>query len=207
MDEIIRFVQGKMSYDDFEMLTQTTPEIWDWIQSLLTTEMKTTPNHSCFSCGNWDRLQANNFSVKWAALSFGYEYGKSIAHSLISDLVEYHYPNIRRKTPIEESLPALLSSLKMDYLGGKEVNDIIEQALAQSFEGNAREQSRARKAQLRTLFHLTPRKTPQWVQFEDWPMGSHSPMEFVSQSRDGERVEYLFRDVDTEEERVIVQYY
>ena len=38
-------------------------------------------------------------------------------------------------------------------------------------------------------------------------MGANSPMKFVEQKRHKEQVEYLFIDIDTEEERTVIQYY
>lgn len=207
MNEILRFVQGKITYDEFEVLLLTNPEIWDLVQSLLTDEMKARTNHPCFTYGNWQRLQANNFSVKGASLSFDYDSNKSVIHSLFSDLVEYHYPDIHRKTPTDYSPASILTRLSMDYLGGEEVDKLIEQVLSEPVAGNARERAKAQKERLRNLFHLIPRKIPQWAQSEDWPMGTNSPMEFVSQKKAGERVEYKFRDVDTGAERTIVQLY
>ena len=63
------------------------------------------------------------------------------------------------------------------------------------------------KQQLRVLFHLVPRKYPRWIQEPDWPMGKHSPMKYVDQKKTGELVEYFFQDVDTDEMKVVKQYY
>lgn len=56
-------------------------------------------------------------------------------------------------------------------------------------------------------FHVEGRNRPYWIQGADWPMGTKSPMKYLSRIRRGEKVTYLFQDVDTQQMREIVQYY
>jgi hypothetical protein len=38
-------------------------------------------------------------------------------------------------------------------------------------------------------------------------MGKHSPMAYVSRKRDGDLVQFVFKDVDTDEIRIVEQLY
>ena len=69
----IRYAEGKMSGSDFEIEQASEPELWPWLQSLLTEEMKTDPKHEFWNiCHSRSALEANNFRVKATALAFGY---------------------------------------------------------------------------------------------------------------------------------------
>ena len=61
------------------------------------------------------------------------------------------------------------------------------------------------KAAVRNLFHVEGSRYRRWAQEPEWPMGEKSPMAFVSQKRDGDLVRFEFKDVDTNEIRVVEQ--
>ena len=63
------------------------------------------------------------------------------------------------------------------------------------------------KRDIEEQFHVVDKKRPRWIQGPEWPMGTHSPMMFISQKRSGEVVRYTFKDVDTDEIRVVEEYY
>lgn len=207
---ILDFVQGKMTYDEFEAAFSLSSGIWNRIENMLTPEIRNDPSSPFWTRSNRSTLEANNFCVRSAALSFGFDsqFGRVLAHSLISDLVEFTYPDIRRKHPPEHSPESLLEKLGLDYLGGSETDDLIRSTLYQNQDfPNAKEQNKALKQNLRQLFHIAPRRVPHWAQSPEWPMGETSPMAFVGEMRTGELVQYTFRDVDTGETRIIEQLY
>ena len=63
------------------------------------------------------------------------------------------------------------------------------------------------KDELRSVFHIIDNKYPRWIQGAEWPMGKESPMQYISSKRIEDGKEYLFKDFETGEERVITQYY
>lgn len=207
---ILDFAQGKMTYDEFEAEYSLSPRIWTRIEDLLTPEIRNDPASPFWTRSNRSTLEANNFCVRSAALSFGFDsqFGRILAHSLISDLVEYTYPEINRKAPPEHSPETLLEKLGLDYLGGSETDDLIRNILYQNQDfPNAKERNKVLKQSLRQLFHIAPRKVPHWAQSPEWPMGAYSPMAFVGEKRTGELIQYTFCDVDTGETQVIEQLY
>ena len=55
---------------------------------------------------------------------------------------------------------------------------------------------------------ICEKNMPNWAQSCEWPFDKKgNPMKFVSQKRDGDKMEYLFLDTCTNEKKVVVQYY
>ena len=209
MQRIVDFVSGKLTYVQFEELFTADPTVWDVAQTLLTPEIMNNNNHPFWSKSNRSRLECNNYSVQYACLSFGYDLvGRVITHRLLGELVSYQYPDIVLRDPPDVSTDDLREKIGMDYLGGSEVDSLVDK-LVQSKDDtiSATKFIQEAKQQLRVLFHLVPRKYPRWIQEPDWPMGKHSPMKYVDQKKTGELVEYFFQDVDTDEMKVVKQYY
>lgn len=209
MNRIIDFVSGKLTYAEFEVLFTADPSLWDIAQTLLTPEILNDNTHPFWSKSNRSRLESNHYSVQYACLSFGYDaVGKVVTHRMLGELVSYHYPDVVPRDPPEFSGKDLRDKLGMAYLGGIEVDGIINEVLAKKQEDTAVAKFiNAAKQELRTRFHLGPRKYPHWIQEPEWPMGKHSPMLYVTQRSNGELVEFIFQDIDTEEQRIIKQYY
>ena len=207
---ILDFVQGRMTYDEFEAEYSLSPEVWTRIQDMLTPEMMNDPICPFWTRSNRSALEPNGFSVRAAALAFGFDthFGRVHAHSLISDLVEFTYPDIHRKSPPEQDPESLLDKLGFHYLGGAETDGVIRDILYSAAEyPNAKERNKALKQALREAFHLVPRKVPHWAQSPEWPMGANSPMAFVSEKQEGERMQFTFRDVNNDTTVIVEQYF
>lgn len=127
---------------------------------------------------------------------------------MLGELVSYQYPDVVLREPPEFSTEDLKDKLGMDYLGGPEVDGILEAVLSQKTEDiSVTKFISAVKKELREQFHITPRKYPKWIQEPEWPMGKNSPMMYITQQKNGELVEFIFQDVDTKEEKTVKQYY
>jgi hypothetical protein len=207
---VIDFVRGKLTFDEFGLYMDENPHMWADIQELLTEEMKADRNCPIWNTRNYQVLFANNFNVKASALSFGYEsdFGRNLVHMLISDLVVYRYPEIKRKYPISVAPADFVDSAGMCYVEGPETDALIRRLVTEIPEELTKKKKiKLLKETLREAFHLVPRKVPRWVQEPEWPMGKNSPMAFVEQNKDGELVQFVFRDVDTGETKIVEQYY
>ena len=207
---ILDFVQGKMTYEEFEAEYSLSPQIWTFIEDMLTPEMMNDPDCPFWTRSNRSALEPNGFSVRAAALAFGFDtqFGRVHAHSLICDLAEFTYPDIRRKSPPEQDPESLLDKLGFHYLGGAETDGVIRDILYTATEyPNAKERNKALKQALREAFHLVPRKAPHWAQSPEWPMGANSPMAFVSEKQEGEQMQYTFRDVNNDTTVIVEQYF
>lgn len=205
MKIVFDFVQGKLSYDEFENEFVLEPEIWTWIQSLVPNDIS---NKNCTFRSiyrNMQGFETNNYNVKSTIMSFGYdsEYGRITAFTLISALVKYHYPDIVCKEPLQYGTIEFLEKVDLEYIGGSEVTPFIRNIISAQQDLN----NKKIKSMLKDYFHLSPRKYPDWVQEPEWPATSEGvPMIFVSQKRTGELYEYTFKHPETGELRVVEQY-
>ena len=98
--------------------------------------------------------------------------------------------------------------LERDCFGGPEVMSLVKTVARNAV--HIRPKSARRKlasSQINELFHVHDNKKPRWVQGPMWPMGSVSPMEFISQKREKEFVLYTFQDVDSGQKKIIKQYF
>ncbi len=201
MKNIFDFAQGKLTYDEFEVIFESDPDIWKRIQSLVPADIAEPTCEFRNIYPNMCGFETNNYNVKDTIMSFGYAASHILAHSLISTLVKYNYPDIVVKDPPSNSAEDVLDKLKLEYLSGNEVDEIIKDTFCQ-YSDNKKELKKA----LKELFHLS-RKHPDWVQEPEWPMGKSSPMEYIGCRENGEKMEYDFKDVDTGEIKTVEQFY
>lgn len=101
-----------------------------------------------------------------------------------------------------------LLEVKDARFGGKEVDSLIENVckLFPESMGKTKRRNSAKKY-MKDLFHVQGRHYPRWLQDPDWPMGLHSPMEYLSEKRNSNCIVFTFRDVDTGEIREVEQFY
>ena len=203
MKAVFDFVQGKLTYDEFETEFLIAPEIWDWIQNLVPDHIDDTDCDFRSYYTNMQGFEANNYKVKSTIMSFGYDniHGHTLAHSLISALVQYHYPDVICRQPPKESISDMLEKTGLDYIGGREVYEIV-QTIIIAYQDNLKEMKRC----LKEKFHITSRKRPVWVQEPEWPLYNGNPMKCDSQKRDGEKYSYIFSDVYTGVVKIVTQY-
>lgn len=95
-----------------------------------------------------------------------------------------------------------------DSFEGSEVNGVVQQIVQDALRLKTKSaRVKYAKQEINLKFHVVDNKYPRWIQGPDWPMGVHSPMQFISRKRKGETVFYEFRDVDTGETRIVEQWY
>ena len=95
-----------------------------------------------------------------------------------------------------------------DIYDGPEVRSVLEGIFANAFKEKSKTARKKKaKAAILEAFHVEDKKRPYWIQGAEWPMGQNSPMKYISKKREGEVVKYTFTDVDTEEIKVVEQYY
>ncbi len=203
MKAVFDFVEGRIDYDEFEAETYLNADIWTFLQSLVTEDMMQMESDFCrLHPSAWARLDANGFRVKATVMAFGLDtvFGRSVGYHIISTLVTHHYPEVIPQSAETENESSILEKLHMDYLGGREVEFVIETILSQ-----CRTQKEI-KTRLKEVFHLVSRKYPRWVQDPEWLAHNGKPMRFVSQNQEGDRFLYVFEDVETGERREVEQF-
>lgn len=208
VNELIRFAEGKMSGKDFDLFQLRHPEIWPWIQSLLTSEMITDPNNAVWTnCHMRTALETNGFRVKATIAAFGFESvsGLSRAHNIISCLLATKFPTIKIQFPASYSTEEFLLSIGLDCIGGEDA-DLIVEAVLDSIPNELKMSERKRQAKkiLKKSFKIEKQK-PDWVQEPDWPVNDGTPMRFITQENQGDLFLYHFVDDLTGKEVIIQQ--
>ena len=204
MQVVFDFVQGKLSYDEFEIELILHPEIWSWIQGLVPKDIDDVSCKFRLLYGNMSGFETNNYNVRSTIMAFDYDknYVQITSYSLISTLIKYHYPNIVCQPPPEESCYDLLDSIGLDFIGGNEVDDIIRETILKNRDKSKKEIKKA----LKNAFFICTRKFPHWVQEPEWPICNGIPMQFVSESSEGDKFIYEFQDVNSKEIKIVTQY-
>ena len=195
----------KLTYDEFETEFLIHPEIWDWIQNLVPDDIDDSRCDFRSHYANMQGFEANNYKVKSTVMAFGFDnpFGRSLAHSLISALIQYHYPQTICRKPLETSGEELLEKIKLDFLGGKDADDIIRSIVVQYREKG----TRAIKQALKDTFYINSRKHPVWIQEPEWPVINGIPLKYVKQIQDGEKMIYVFEDLKTGDQKSVEQYW
>ncbi len=197
LNELIGYAEGKITHEEFESNLYIHPEIWNEIQNLVPADINDEDCEFRSTYGNMQGLETNNYNVKSFLLAFSYNPLKT--YGLISALIKYNYPFIECREPLKESDIGLLEKTNMDYIGGPEIDDIVQAILRKKMS------YLSIKKCLKQVFPCRNNKRPKWIQEPEWPMGTAKPMRFISQSREGDLFKYVFEDLDTGELRTIIQ--
>jgi len=98
-----------------------------------------------------------------------------------------------------------------DYIDGPDVWEYVEkEIIAKLPEGLTFAQKiKACKEKIKDAFYLSEKgaKRPSWAQEGEWPIINGKPCKYLSRRRDGDKVEYIFEDVDTHEQVIVEQFY
>ena len=128
--------------------------------------------------------------------------------NLYADVYRFYllsHPDARYFDDYDRKFDLFIYAISENY-GGPEVYPIIEDVVNEAFEIRGKTKQKAFiKSRLKDIFHIEGNKRPYWIQEAEWPMGKNSPMQYVSRKKKGEEHFYLFRDVDTGEERTVTQ--
>lgn len=216
MQCVFAFVEGNLSTTSFLDAFFSDETIQDSLQKL----MNNTNFNSALAGNNSIGMQ----SLMYSGRSHGYNIrsmladviashdvnsitGKWIIHLLISSLVVYHYPEITPTTEYQNDYDIVTNAM-CDYMDGPYTEQIVCSLYSDINRDNSKsEKTRQLRKKLKEAFHIEGTKYPHWIQGSEWPMGQHSPMEYLSRKRDGDRVVFTFRDVDTGEIREVEHFY
>lgn len=208
---IEQVLTGNISLDIFIKKLQDDQEIQDYIRTLVPIEAKSDPSHDFWQVVPYDSLRRNDFDyyqfLFWALYAKDRFSRNLNIFSRLRKLYLYHYPNTPCTDRYEREFDVYLDVIK-DCFDGPDVRETVEQIINYSLQYCSKAQ-RKKSAQLAIIeqFHLVKNKRPRWIQGPEWPLGSNSPMAFVSQKRNGNAVCYEFVDVDTGETKVVKQFY
>ena len=211
MTVLERMLSGQIEISEYLYLLTSDFNLQDELNSIIPRDAIGNPNHPLWKCIYYDFLFQYNFDLYNCLISF-HRLDDSVGDNLnIFDLIESIYTYTRSDFPFttqyNDAFDIYLDVIKDCYDGPEVrelVNDIIKECLIVKTKSGRKKEG---KKKILERFHVIDKNKPRWIQGAEWPMGANSPMKFVEQKRHKEQVEYLFIDVDTGEERTIIQYY
>lgn len=211
--EIVRdFLTGKCNAVDFMKEYMCSNELYTYIQSLIPSDALDEPNHEYWrKCILRSSLECYNFDVRQMLFSHcglgEQEEDQREIFNTIRAIYLWINPNQKCTNTYDDRINFLLY-LEGNCFGGPEVAHLVK-AIANEFFTMKPKSARRKegKAKVEDLFHVVDRVKPRWLHGPEWPMGSNSPMAFVTQNRVVNSINYEFKDVDTGHTRIVKQYY
>lgn len=209
--KIEQMLSGQLPINEFMKEMQEDVSLLEYVRRLIPVSVQNAPYHPCWKGIHYDTYKALDFDmiqilkhVNGFSASLG---GNLNAYSVLSWAYRITHPTIQCTKKYDELFDLYLDATQ-DCYDGVEVNSLVV-SLVESFMSEKSKTKRIKntKEAVRNLFHVTGRNRPHWIQGPEWPMGKNSPMEYLSRKRDGERVVFNFRDVDTGEIREVEQFY
>ena len=213
MKSIEKMLHGELEINEFLALAEASDSLKNALNNLIPEDAKSDENHIFWKKIKSPRIvyEQFNFDVYRLVESLVMPKNKIGTNVNVYETIKHLYavshpdfPFITRYT--DQSLMYL--SVVKDIYDGPEVSDVLIKIFDKAFESNGKTaRITIAKNEIKATFHLENKKYPRWTQGAEWPMGKESPMKFISQKRIGELTEYTFQDVDTNEIRIVKQYY
>lgn len=211
MNAIEKLLTGQLDMTEFIPLLRTDADLRQQLSDLIPDDAKEDPGHDLWKRYSYSALKMFGFDVT-RLLENRHKFNGTIQDNLnifgtIRTIYTFFYPEIVCTQKYHDAFDLYLDVVK-DCYDGPEVKDVVEHIIHDALSLKTKKAKIAQaKSEIHTAFHVIDNKRPRWIQGPEWPMGEISPMAFVSQSRCGEYVNYVFEDVDTEVQRIITQYY
>lgn len=211
MELIEKVLSGDLDVLQFLEMLNDSPELQSSVRDLLPQEAKNNPSHSFWKIVPYESLRQNHFDyynfLFWA-VNFDRKFGATLTiFNRLKKAYILNHSDVQCTKKYSEMFELYLDVVK-DCFDGYEVHHVVERIIidTMSITPKSKRVKVARMA-VYTSFHVENNKRPRWIQGPEWPMGKNSPMLFSVQRQCGEFVEFVFHDVDTNEQRIIKQYY
>ena len=213
MTVLEKMLSGQIEMDEYLYLLTSDFNLQDELNSIIPRDAINNKEHPLWKRIAYSFLLEYNFDLYKGIIDRN-KFDDSIEDNLniwgaIHAIYSYANPNLPYTTQYYDECHLYLDVVK-DIYDGYEVHSLVESIIKSVLNHNTKkgERKRIAREQIVDAFHVENTKVyPPWIQGAEWPMGVNSPMKFLKQKRHKEQVEYLFVDVDTREERVVIQYY
>lgn len=210
MTMIEQMLSGKMEMSAF-ISCLSDASVQEEIRALIPQEAKENREHPLWQYHAYDPLHATAFDL-FVYLKKARRFDGSIADNLniwgtLRAFYSYHSPDFPFTTIYRDRFDLYLDSIR-DCFDGPEVRNCVENIIKQAFALKTKTaQRKYANEEIKKVFHVADQKRPRWMQGPEWPMGANTPMRFLSQKRTGEVTQYRFEDVDTQQQRLVEQFY
>ena len=217
MNTIELMLSGKMKMNEFINLYKNDVAVRELITELIPNDAKYTYPHTFWKSREEYEVYARyNFDMcQLLDNPYGFYLSGRIGsnyslHSAVSRIYLKSHPDFVCTTKYSDLANLYLNAVGERYEGDNKIQELLEKIILSSICTSNKKSERKKIVQeaIVKTFHVeNNKKYPRWIQGGEWPMGEKSPMKFISQRSEGEETEYIFQDVDTEEIRIIKQYY
>lgn len=211
---VIDFIEGKIATKDFVNRLHADDSLYGWMQSIVPkgklchVGVKQEDGRVRGVAAPYDIRTVVEFLWNMGGSRSGCELD---VHSSVAELYKEAFPSeeIKVDTQLKTKFSFLLDAIP-DYVDSVEAEEsgIFERYFAELPE-NASKTARTKmfRERVKEDFHLEGKKYPRWIQSSEWPFNNGKPMKFLRQEtlQHGELTKYYFEDVDTNEQRVIIQ--
>lgn len=211
MKEIELMLTGQMEMSEFVELLRENDEIQNTIKNIIPPEVANNKENDLWKKLSFETLEKYNFDLL-ALLTKMFRFDGTISDNLnIFGIIARTYcffnPEIVCTQKYSDRFGLYLDVVR-DCFDGPEVQHVVEEIILDALTITGKRKSLIyAKQKISEKFLTKNNKRPRWVQGPEWPMGTLSPMRFISQKHRGEVVEYQFEDVDTSTSRIVQQYY
>ena len=204
-------LQLKITAAEFVEAIKTNPEIVDVIRSKL--PLDHDPHDSIWNQYPVDveALIACDFDLFHILTKGYYSLASTLTcaegYKLLFDLFHVDFPDVTYSSYYEK-ISLLAFDTVPEIIDSPEAASAIMKVIEKSLEIKTGQQKFIRD-ELKKLFHLEKgAKRPRWIQSSLWPLDANGePMEFISQTREGDRVCYKFYSPALKEYRIVDDFY
>lgn len=211
MELIENMLTGQVEMPRFIVAFQSDENLQNALRSLLPADAINNPQHDLWTRISYSSFRQNDFDfvrfITWICrLDCSMDDNLNL-FCFVKTMYMYNYP-FTECTSYYRDIHGLYLDAVRDCYDGPEVKMLVQESLKVALtEPTKSKRTKRAKETILKLFHVDSQKRPRWIHGPEWPMGQHSPMKFISQKSKGECVIYHFVDVDTNEEKVITEFY
>lgn len=208
---IEKILNEEVSIVQFRLDILSDYGIREEVDSLISEEERINADNPVWSKLSRKAFQSVNF-VLTDFLFWRFKFNGTMGDNLnvwhiVSVFYSFHQPDFHPTALYEERF-LLRLDVACEKFEGPEVNGLVDDIIGQAFQYKTKKQRRENaKRMLSDVFTTSCGKYPNWIQGSEWPMGKSRPMRYCRRLKVNGGVAYLFADIDTQEERVITQYY
>lgn len=211
MNEVELMLSGKMEMREFLDRLETDSALQGYMRSLIPEAVKEDPAHPSWKGWSYSAWQSVDFDlIRMIRRNDGFSrtFGGNLdAFCATAWAYTITHPDFKCTNRYYDEHGLSLDCVQ-DCFEGPEVNSLVEEIIRGVLDIPTKtKRTAAAKAKVREAFHVEGLKRPRWIQGPEWPMGKNSPMKYVSTTRKGEKVTFIFEDVDTGARREIEQFY
>lgn len=208
---IEQMLTGEMPMPEFIRRLRTDSELQDTIRHLVPPEAVNNRGHAFWARISYRALEEDGFDFLrhlYGICHFDGGIGDNLdLFGSIRAAYRFYKPNLNYTSQYTDEYNTYLDAVG-EYYEGPEVTELLNQIVTEALPIKPkRKREKMLREKLKETFHVVGKKRPYWIQGADWPMGKNSPMQYIGSEKIEDGVQYVFRDVDTGETRIVEQFY